>query len=442
MTRHLYTAGLAVLLAGGSASADVKITANYNNDGKASETTIYANGARLRYEYGKGLVLLRQCDLSRIVQVDDKARTYLVLPADLPAGGPGPEASAPAGKAEVTDTNEHKDMFGYPARHLKITETTEGKPERTETDGWYIDLKDVNSCSRPQASQQGGYPVSYSITTFGEGGKTTSTVSMRVTALVTAPLEASLFEVPHGYAESTPQAAALKVAPKAAGAIRIGAVALANQSPQNIQSGAAYNQLIAQLQAAQLEVVPLPAGTPESVQQKARETECDYVLYTELAGLDKPAAGKVSGFLHKAPGIGRMAGGEAMEARVAYRLVPTGGGDPVAASSLTGKTGGSFDLKSAVMLASNMLPMTMAARMLGGAFNPAMMTAMMSGRGSGAALTSMDPMMGSLSMFLRATNGASGLLGGAAAANPPGADAAIGSALDQVGKAVIAQLKR
>jgi len=190
-------------------------------------------------------------------------------------------------------------------------------------------------------------------------------------------------------------------------------------------------------------------GTPEvvrwwvvqSIQQKARETDCDYVLYTELSALDKAAAGKVGGFLHKAPGLGRMTGGDALEAQVAYRLVPAGGGSPVMASSITGKTGSSFDWKSAAMLASNVLPITMAARMLGGAFNPAMMTAMLNGRGSGAALTSIDPMISSLTMFLRATNGSSGLLGGAAP-NPPGADAAIGAALDQVGKAVIAQLKR
>jgi hypothetical protein len=441
MTRHIRTAGLVAFLAAGWASADVKITANYNNDGKASETTIYANGTRLRYEYGKGLVLLRQCDLSRIVQIDDKARTYMVMPADLPTGGTAAEPAAPAGNVEVTDTNEHKDMFGYPARHLKITESKEGKPERTETDGWYIDLKDMNSCSRPQTSPQGGYPISYTVTTYGEGSKASSTVSMRVTALVTAPLDAALFEIPHGYAESTPQAAALKVPPKAAGSIRIGTVPLATQSLQNVQGGAAYNQLVGQLQAAQFEVLPLPAGTSEGIQQKARENDCDYVLYTELSALDKPAAGKVGGFLHKAPGLSRMTGGDAMEAQVAYRLVPAGGGSPVIASSITGKTGSSFDWKSAALLASNVLPMTMAVRMLGGAFNPAMMTAIMSGRGPGAALTSIDPMMGSLTMFLRATNGSSGLLGGAAR-NPPGADAAIGAALDQVGKAVIAQLKR
>jgi hypothetical protein len=264
---------------------------------------------------------------------------------------------------------------------------------------------------------------------------------MRVTALVTAPLDAALFEIPHGYAESTPQAAALKVPPKAAGSIRIGTVPLATQSLQNVQGGAAYNQLVGQLQAAQFEVLPLPAGTSEGIRQKARENDCDYVLYTELSALDKPAAGKVGGFLHKAPGLSRMTGGDAMEAQVAYRLVPAGGGSPVIASSITGKTGSSFDWKSAALLASNVLPMTMAVRMLGGAFNPAMMTAIMSGRGPGAALTSIDPMMGSLTMFLRATNGSSGLLGGAAR-NPPGADAAIGAALDQVGKAVIAQLKR
>jgi hypothetical protein len=219
-------------------------------------------------------------------------------------------------------------------------------------------------------------------------------------------------------------------------------VALENQSASKLQSQAAENQLLSELAAAQLEVVPLGNGTPEMLQLKAREMECDYVLYNQLTALEKPAAGKVGGFLHKAPGIGHITGGDSMEAHLAYRLVPASGASPLLASSITGKTGSTFDWKSAALLASNVLPMTMAARMLGGAFvNPAMMTALMGGgRGSGAAIMSMDPMMRSLSMFLRATGAAHGAPG-AQAQNAPGTDAALAAAFDQEAKAIIAQLK-
>ena len=442
MRGHVFAVTITALLAGELASADVKISANYNNDGKVSETTIYSNGSRLRYEYGKGLVLLHQCDLNRMVQVDDKARTFMVLPTVRPDGVPGSAAEGPGNsrKAEVTDTNEQKDMFGYPARHLKITQITEGKSARTETDGWYVDLKGISNCPGPlSASTATGYPVSYTVTSYGENGKPASSVSMRVSSLVTAPLDPALFEIPRGYAESNPQAAAMKIAPKSAGSVRIGAVSPQTQSGQNVH-GAPFGQLMAQLQAAQLEVVPLSAGSPDAVQQKARDVECDYVLYTELASLAKPQSGKVGGFLHKTPGLGHMTGGDALEAQVAYRLVPAGGGSPVLASSVTGKTGGSFDWKSAAMLATNFFPMTMAVRMMGGAFNPAMMSGMLSGRGSGGALAGMDPMMGTLTMFLRAASPSDAA--GNAAQNPAAADAAIGAAFDQVGKAVIAQLKR
>ncbi len=423
------------------AFADVKITTTYTSDGQNSEMTIYSNGKRLRYDYGKGLILIRQCDLNRIVQIDDKAKTYLSLPADQSNGASSSLAGSASTKVAVTDTNERKDVFGHSARHLKLSETTEGKHERTETDGWYIDAKDLASCYQQQLnSSAGGYPVSYVITTYGENGKVSSTVSMRVTALATAPLEPMLFEVPRGYTESAPENAASKVTPKSPSVIRIGAVAMQNKSTQQVPGNTAFNQLFGPLFAAQLDVVQLADGSTEAVQKKAREAQCDYILYNELASADRPASGKVGGFLHKAPGIGHIAGGDALEARIDYRLVPANGGDPILASTAIGKTGSSFDWKAAAMLASNVLPMTMAAKMLGGAFNPAMMSSMLGGQGTGAAMTSMDPMMGSLTMFLRATNAVPGASGNPNQ-NAPGLDAALAAALDQEGKAIVAQLK-
>jgi hypothetical protein len=434
------TAILAVLFAALPAFSDVLITTSYTTDGQSSDTTIYGNGKRIRYDYGKGLILIRQCDLNRFVQLDDKAKTFLSLPAEQSNGAVSSAGAPPSTKVEMTDTKERKDIFGYNARHLKISETAEGKRERTETDGWYIDLKDLVSCNRQESdSAASGYPVSYVITTFGENGKPSSTVSMRVTSLVSSRLDPTLFEVPRGYTETAPNAE-LKVAQKAPTAIRIGTAALQNKSSQKVQANAPYNQLFAQLYAAQLDVISLPDGPAETVQQKARETQCDYILYNELAAAEKPASGKVGSFLHKAPGIGHITGGDALEARIDYRLVPATGGDPVLASSITGKTGTSFDWKSAALLASNFFPMTMGVKMLGGAFNPAMMNSLLSGHGSGASITSMDPMMGSLTMFLRATNVGPGASGNPSQ-NAPGLDAALAAAFDQEGKAIVAQLK-
>src|SRR6202030_872921 len=82
-------------------------------------------------------------------------------------------------------------------------------------------------------------------------------------------------------------------------------------------------------------------------------------------------------------------------------------GSPIS-SSVTGKTGGQFNWKAAAVLAANVMPMTMAARMAtgNGMMSPIMMKALLSsGHGVGASsMLGMDPMMGGMSMFMRGTN--------------------------------------
>jgi hypothetical protein len=91
--------------------------------------------------------------------------------------------------------------------------------------------------------------------------------------------------------------------------------------------------------------------------------------------------------------------------------------------------------------------MTMAARFIGGsgALNPAMMSALLNGKGGmgvsmGASMTSADPMMNGVSMFLSAVNL---VPGGSANANQTNASAAaaLAAALDIEAKAIVAQLK-
>ena len=449
MTNKTGVGALIVLLGAASAAlCDTKLAAKYISDGQTTETKVFARGERLRYEYSEGLTLVRQCDQKRVIQIDDKAKTYLSLPAQ--------KRDATGPQAKVTDTGEKKDMFGYKARHLKTVETTDGN--KTETDGWYIDLKDAAACNQEDtAGVNRGFPLSYTMTTSGENGKP-STFTMSVTSLTAAPLDAALFEVPAGYTDSSPKVADPK-STKTPGVTRIGVVAMHNQSPGQNQSSVPYEHLLAQLQDAKFDVVPLAGGSPEAIAQKAQDWQCDYILYSDTAAAEKPAAGgKIGGFLHKAPGISRVTGGETVEARVDYRLVPAGGGSPVLASSATGKSGGNFNWKAAASLASNVVPMAMAAKMMGGGgmLNPSMMNALMGGHGAGGPVMGMDPMMSGMSMFLRGANpmlggaganpmmapGANAMPGMAGAAKQPGAaETAVAAALDQEAKAVIAQLK-
>jgi hypothetical protein len=461
MNKNLAGAFALALCATSMAVADTKIAAKYTSDGQTTETTVFAKGERLRYDYGEGLTLIRQCDQKRLVQIDDKAKTFLNLPAD--------SADAGAAQPTITDTGDRKLMFGLTARHLKISQTTDGK--KTETEGWYTNLKDGGSCAQQDAgSAQRGFPLAYTTTTYGENGKASSTFAMSVTSVANAPLEAALFEVPAGYANSAPSGAEKKVAHKAPGEIRLGVVAPHNKSNVPNQGTRSYEHLVAQLQDAKFDVVPLADGTPEAITQKAQEWQCDYILYNEPSIVEQPAGNKVGRFLHHAPGIGRVTGGDVTEARVDYRLVPLSGGSPMSAS-VTGKTGGQFNWKAAAVLASNVMPMTMAARMVtgNGMMNPIMMKALLSsGHGVGASsMLGMDPMMGGMSMFMRGTNmmpgagmqnlmpgmsgmgampGMSGMPGmpgmpGSSAQNPTALDTAVAAAFDQEVSAISAQLK-
>jgi hypothetical protein len=417
--------------------ADVQITTSYNADGQAAETTIWSNGNRMRYDYGSGVVMLRYCDQAKIVQIDEKAKTYLLLPAEEPAN----PAAAP--KGDVTDTGESKELFGHQARHLKIKDSAEGKDgkkETTETDGWYMDLTGIGACfARTPGMKDRGYPASYTITTYGENGKPISTVSMSIKNMAEAPLASSMFEVPAGYKDSTPREVPKNGLPKTPGVIRVGAVLIHDKSNSGLPNQAYYDRLASQLMDAKLELIQLADGPQTAIDLKAQETGCDYVLYTELASVGKPVTGKVTGLLHKAPGIGHVTGGDGMEAHVDYRLVPGAGGAPLLASSAIGRAGTQINYKAAALLASNFIPMAMAARMFGGALNPSMMNALMSGHGYGAAMANADPMMGGITTVLRlVTQPAAG--SGSAAQNPMTAEA-ISAAIDLEGKAVIAQLK-
>ena len=284
------------------------------------------------------------------------------------------------------------------------------------------------SCVLPGAATL-GYPVSYTITTYKDGAKEASKVSMEVTEFSGAPLEASLFAVPADYKETGKEEA------PPPGKVRVGAVVPHGVNPQ------AYDRMVGILKQGNLGVVMLAEAPPEEIQTKARDTNCDYVLYTELKTIDRPATNKIGGLLRKTPMV-KSVTGDSMEAQVSFRLVPAAGGEPALASSVTGKAGTSFDWKAAVNLASTFTPMMMMARMMGaaGALNPSMLNALTSGSGYGKTMAGMDPMMGGLNLFLQSAS----LVHGGAPGNPNHAagDGAIIAALELEAKAVAEKLKQ
>ena len=195
-----------------------------------------------------GSVNITQCDLRRTIQVNDRSRKYLITPMDSDSGdadsaGPsGPASGGPTRRGGVVtmtintmDTGERKEMFGFTARHLKRTMTSQTSPDacyqnqmRMETDGWYINLEYGLNCGgserppqtgrtapggcrdRYQFKRTGptklGYPLIETTTMYGADGSAMFTRTTEVIELSRQPLDAALFDVPgglHGGEEST-----------------------------------------------------------------------------------------------------------------------------------------------------------------------------------------------------------------------------------------------
>jgi hypothetical protein len=219
------------------------------------------------------------------------------------------------------------------------------KSHKSETDGWYIDFQFEFDCPGQKAIHSGapvkvqrdcedeirartigvaklGFPVLMTTTSYRADGRT-STMTQEVIELSREPLDAALFEVPEGYAlaknpqelygmgtatvagsggrtnsatgssvavssaaTSTPAAGMTAAgAPKKPGVLRIGVVMPKAQmtSGDSAQAAEAVRNTFASfLNGPTIEVVSLTARLPSQALEEARQSECDYVLYTSL----------------------------------------------------------------------------------------------------------------------------------------------------------------
>src|SRR6266567_3497901 len=62
-----------------------KVVSRYVADGVETLTTVYSGGRRQRVELPGGTAIITQCDLSRAVQVNDRAQAYAIVPFTAPA---------------------------------------------------------------------------------------------------------------------------------------------------------------------------------------------------------------------------------------------------------------------------------------------------------------------------------------------------------------------
>ena len=393
---------------------DLIVKMRYLSGDKTTTSTVSMKGRRQRIDYGADMAVLQQCDLDRIVQVNDQTKKFLAVEKRQDRGA----ATEPAAKGPkkggtvtytttVTDTGERKPLFGLTARHMKtvLAKTTtpdacDKRKERVETDGWFIDPPATGCPAVARATgvttaedcrdaivyvdpvgTAVGYPLAYTVTSTDDDGKT-STMSMEATDFVKSTLPDSLFAVPEGYAAAAnlAQLSTSVDGAKRAGVIRTCAASVAGKAA--VSFDALTDALVISLGDAGLDAVRLSARTPVDERAEVQSRECDYVLTTEIADVRKPGKGM----------LGRVSGTtEGFGAKVDFRLTAPGSKSPQLASSE--RSGGST-LKTAIGVAKTVSRYMTPLGLLGSSFGSMSTFAALGGGASAPAMEqSPDPVM-------------------------------------------------
>ena len=380
---------------------DLRMKTVYSTGGQKTESVTYRKGQRERFEFGD-IIVLKQPDLKRTVQIMRAANTYMVVPDGAPSGPPMPAAApnAPpqipgvvAMTTTIVDTGERKAMFGLQARHVKVTidkqpagPACDTSRQHIETDGWYVDLPEqpAQSLTPPppagcvdevKATVNGdpkglGFPVGYSTTITGEDGKPT-VVAMDVSELEITNLDAALFEIPPGMTgagdlraltQAVSNADETKLAEQLApsappvqktpGVVLIGVGELVNKTAQQVDTRALRDKLVSELAETKLTAAPL-AGSEAALAQQAGEHGYDYVLRAEITDLKvSKSGGGIGGIIKSASKI--VAGGPAQdptEAAVTLKLVQPDGKARYSTTAKGKNGGGAFDMPSGMGIA-------------------------------------------------------------------------------------------
>jgi hypothetical protein len=345
---------------------DVRFKSTYTTGEMKTESVTYIKGERERFEF-QDMVLLKQHDQKRTIQISKAANTYLVAPDGMPAlpmPGAGPQAPPkPPGvvmvATTIVDTGERKTAFGQQARHVKMmidkqpmAGACDTSKQRIETDGWYIDPpKALTAQAAPAPDQAGvppgacadqiqatsngdpkalGFPIGYTTTITGDDGKP-MIASMEVSEFEATTLDAALFEIPPGLnaamnvrelgkalsdanevklaqVDAAPPAAPL---PKTPGVVRIGVPEFTNKTTQAVDTRALRQRLITDLSESKFEAVPMSAAAPADLQKRASELGYDYVLLAEVSELKVNKPGGLGGLMKAASGVAGGRGGVA-----------------------------------------------------------------------------------------------------------------------------------
>ena len=387
--------------------------------GTTGETITMIKGARERSEtvmggmgsYSFTQVNITQCDLKRTIQISDRAKKYVITPMETgePIAATTPNKQVPASTTPArtggvvnyitsnVDTGERKQMFGFNARHIKSSITTDASPNscnpgkrRIDRDGWYIDLSVEFSCNtdRPATMQNPrqpgtpcrdkvvyknegtaklGYPLVETVTIYGDNGQVMVTQTKEVVELSRATLDPALFDIPAGYTEAadsselyampsvasmmgemtqgqqTPSASStgMPSVPTSAtgtrkpGSVVVGVAQFNNKANKSISLDALRQRLIGSITGAGIEAIALNATSQMEAEAEAKVKQCDFILYTDLATLK---TNKLGGMLGGITGTG--SGLAKTEAKLDYRLFAVGESAPKLQSSASAKEEG------------------------------------------------------------------------------------------------------
>lgn len=360
--------------------SDIRFKSKYTTGEQVTESVTYIRGNRERYELGE-MVLLRQHDLKRSVQISRTANTYLVTPLTAVESSP---ATAGSGvvvvESSIADVGERKSMFGQEAR--RVVTVLDRQPQagacdqskqRIETDGWYIDAPKALAAQPPtppapgaacrdelKVNQTGdpkllGFPLSYSTSTPGADGKPV-VMTMEVTEYEVTSLDASLFEIPEGLTEVTsgrdlarsvsdanevklaavPTAAS--AAPRKPGMVRVAVPELTNKTTQQVDTRALRTQLISELTEQKMEAVPMASAAQAELMAHAKELGCDYLLVAQITELKASKPGRIGRLVKRT--AGESTDKDVTEAKLNVQLLPVAGGKPRLTTTTEGNDGG------------------------------------------------------------------------------------------------------
>jgi hypothetical protein len=404
---------------------DLRMKTVYTTGEQKTESVTYQKGERERFEFGD-IVLLKQHDLKRTVQIMRAANMYMLVSDGAAAVAAIPPA-APAAPQKtgvitvtttITDTGERKTVFGLQARHVTTVFDKQPGPgacdsskQHIQTDGWYVDLpvaaqapQDITQQPMPAGCLDEfkntvngdvnilGFPISYSTASIGDDGKPAA-AAMEITELEITNLDPALFDIPPGLREAgslqalsqaLSDANEAKLAQeltastpsveKTPGAVLVGVPEVVNKTTQQVDTRALRGRLVSELAEAKLTASPL-AGSQADLARLAGAHGYDYVLVAEVTDLKVSKGGGLGGVLKAASKVaGTSSGQDPTEAAVTIKLVQPDGKARLS-TTVKGKDGGGLDLKTGLGIAKfagTMYLNMMTGKMLMNAFNQSM----------------------------------------------------------------------